>query len=384
MKKSVAVFLSVGFFVSCKTDRKTGQSDSIQARLEVVDSIQVDLMVSYLNLMDVRDETGEMLLLQNSSSVAYLLSPDGEILQKTDRPGDDPQAVGNEIFAAEFFEDGIALMGNGVIKTYDMQFNLRESFVIPYGHGGMVYSGYNHLQEATVDGEKFLTAFYGTQTDFPSHVLEYYKNFNVMDLVDTKTREFIPLGNLDENSRFLNGKAHNFLKPEYHTVDNMLYYAFTNDTILHKLDLRTREIIQTEPIPFDDFILFNGYTMGPPSIEEQSAPSDMRGIISKVFHVNGFDIITYTSGIKLHKMEEQGDPGLGRAAYRERLDRLNYKKYLILKNGKRLNTELRLPEKLLAVEIASGDGFLWASQNVDILEEEPDKVTLYKLQVLMK
>src|SRR5690554_3045010 len=63
-----------------------------------------------------------------------------------------------------------------------------------------------------------------------------------------------------------------FLKPEFHTVDSMLYYAFTNDTILHTMDLNMREIIRTTPIPFDEFILFNGYTMGPPSIAEQSDP----------------------------------------------------------------------------------------------------------------
>ena len=164
----------------------------------------------------------------------------------------------------------------------------------------------------------------------------------------------------------------------------MLYYAFTNDTVLHTMDLRTREIIKTTSIPFDEFILFNGYTMGPPSIEEQSAPADIRGSISKVFHINGLDIITYTSGMKLHKLEEQRDSSLGRAEYRQRLDRINYKKYLILKNGKRLNTAIKLPEKLLQVELASPDGFLWATQNVNILEEEPDEVTFYKLSVVME
>lgn len=384
MEKLFAVMLSLAFFSSCGTDRQSGQPAPLEARLEIVDSVQVDLMVSYPNLMDIRDKTGEMLVLQNSTPVAYLLSPDGKILKKMDRPGDDPEAVGNEILAAEFFEDGIALMGFRVIKTYDTDFNLRKTFKVPYGSGGMMFSGYNHLQEATVDGEKHLTAFYGAQTDFPSHTPQYYENFNVMDLVHTGTGEFIPLGKLQPDSRFLNGRAHYFLKPEFHTVDSVLYYAFTNDTILHTMDLRTPEIIQTTSIPFDEFILFNGYTMGPPSIEEQSVPSDIRGSVSKVFHINGLDIITYTSGIKLHKLKELRDPGLGRAEYSQRLDRVNYKKYLILKNGKRLNTTIKLPEKLLSVEVASSDGFLWATQNVDILEEEPDIVTFYKLQVVME
>lgn len=56
---------------------------------------------------------------------------------------------------------------------------LRKTIKVPYGPGGMIYSGYNHLQEATVDGEKYLTAFYGTQTDHPSHTPEHYVDFNV-------------------------------------------------------------------------------------------------------------------------------------------------------------------------------------------------------------
>ena len=210
MKKITAALLFITFFSSCSNDRKAGPPDSVEARLEIVDSIHVDLMVSYPSLMDIRDKTGEMLVLNNSSPLAYLLSPDGKILQTMDRPGDDPQAVGNEILAAEFFEEGIALMGNGVIKTYDMEFKLRNTFKIPYGHGGMIYSGYNHLQEATVDGKKYLTAFYGAQTDYPSHTPQYYENFNVMDLVLTETGEFIPLGKLQPGSRFLNGRAHYF------------------------------------------------------------------------------------------------------------------------------------------------------------------------------
>src|SRR5690606_21460590 len=126
-----------------------------------------------------------------------------------------------------------------VIKTYDAGFNLRKTFKVPYSHGGMMFSGFNHLQEATVDGEKYLTAFYGAQTDFPSHTPEYYEHFNVMDLVHTGTGEFIPLGKFQPNSRFLNGKAHYFLKPEFHALNGMVYYAFSNDTILHTMDLKT-------------------------------------------------------------------------------------------------------------------------------------------------
>jgi len=165
----------VSFFFKFLRDRQADRSTGfLEARLEIVDSIQVDLMVSYLTLMDIREKTGEMLVLKHSSPGAYVLSPEGRILHTMDRPEDDPQAVGNEILAAEFFEDGIALMGSRVIKTYDSAFNLRKTFKVPYGPGGMMFSGYNHLQEATVGGDKYLTAFYGAQTDFPSHTPEYY------------------------------------------------------------------------------------------------------------------------------------------------------------------------------------------------------------------
>lgn len=378
--KNTALWLCFVYLTcSCGSDKEVDNERSSDARLEIVDSIQVDLMVSYLTPMDIQDKKGLMLAIQNSPPIAYLIDPKGEIIREMNRPGDDPQAVGSQILSAEFFEDGIALMGRGVVKIYDIDFNLKETFKIPYGLKGMIYSGYNHLQEASIGGEKYLTSFVAAQTDYPNTIPEYYEDFNVLDLICPKTGEFKPLGDFHPESRFLNGKAFYFLRPVFHTSGDLVHYAFQNDTVLYTMDIKENKTIKKTKIPFDDFILFDGYTMGLPSMEEQTMQRDNPGEISSLFHLNGLDIITYTSGMKLQAIN---DLGRDRPDFREQVRRINHRKYLIMENGKRINKSLKLPEKALNIVLASSDGYLWAMQDVDSLEEEPDRITFYKIQIV--
>ena len=62
--------------------------------------------------------------------------------------------------------------------------------------------------------------------------------------------------------------------------------------------------------------------------------------------------------------------------------KIDYNKYLILKDGERVNANLRLPEKISYFDMADNEGYLWAHQNVNILDEEPDLITFYKLKVV--
>jgi hypothetical protein len=68
--------------------------------------------------------------------------------------------------------------------------------------------------------------------------------------------------------------------------------------------------------------------------------------------------------------------------FRQKVDNVNYTKHLIIKNGKRMNNELRLPEKISYIDLADNNGFLWAHQDISNLEEEPEFITFYKLKVV--
>ena len=387
------VFLLSIFLLSCQQENQDSEKIASNYELQIVDSVRIDLLSSGLNIVDVNDVTGNILGIQSDPPVAYILSPKGEILKTMDRDPNDPQAVGQYLLSGEFYEDGIALMGMMRVKTYDNEFNLRTSTKPHYNQSGMIYMGHNHLFEIKGDDHNRLVSYFGPQTELRSQVPEYYEEYNVVDVLDpylipegmttaANPDELVykPIGRLPEDSRYkLSGRAFYFMKPVIDVKDNMLYYAFRDDTSMFKVSLPSGELVEETRIPFDNFILFDGYTIGQAGFKEQTQPRDRSGRIEKVFSLGDFEVVVYYSGMKLSEVNEldRDSPD-----FRERLEKIDYKKHLILKNGLRMNKNLRLPDKVSYFDMADNEGFLWAHQDISNLEEEPDLITFYKLKVV--
>lgn len=394
-KQVICLLLIISIWSCDKEKGKTAEQSSEFYELAIVDSVQVELLTSGISIMDVQDKTGNLLAIQSSPPIAYLLSPTGKILKKMDRSGQDPQAVGDMILSAEFYEDGIALMGQMRIKTYDIDFNIRKSLIPTYDQSGMIYMGFNHLFEFDGPKNKQLVAFFGgPQTELHSSNKEYYKAYNIVDVVDpylmdeSLTREengknvFKPTGELTTASRYsLADKAFYFMKPLFDVKQSELIYAFKDDTTLFKRSLPTGEIISQYTIPFDKFILFQGLSLGKAGFSQQNQPRDRSGSIEKVYQMDDFHIIVYHSGMKMSEMQEFDGSS---PDYRSQLDKINFKKHLILKDGKKVNIGLKLPKKVSYFHLADNSGYLWASKDNTALEEEPEFVTFYKLKVIAK
>ena len=394
MKKVVVLSLFTGLFLAaCSGGESSSEaSGALNYELRIVDSVQVDILSNGLNILDVNDQTGELLAIQSEPPIAYRLSAKGEVLSTMKRPGDDPEAVGGLLLSGEFFEDGIALIGRRYIKTYDRNFSLEKSLRMPYVPDGMLYTGFNHLFEiSTEKGNQLISFSGGPQTEFTDRDKEFYQEYNLVDLVDPalvsnsnngfskeqNAELFKPIGRIEPGSRFLNGKAFYFLRHVFDVKNEKLIYAFEKDTILYELDLPTGKLNKATRIPFDEFILNDGFSLGAAGFKEQNKPRDTAGQIYRVFQTQGFTVIVYASGIKRSELmaipEDQRNT---------REWEINYKKHLILKDGERVNTDLRLPEKMSYFNMADSEGYLWAHQNLDLLDNEPDFITFYKLKVV--
>lgn len=390
---SLSIVLFSLLLSACGGSSKGKELTASNYKLEIVDSIQIDLMSQGLNIMDVHKRTGEILAIQSSPPIAYILDKEGKILKKMDKPGESPEGVGKYILSAEFYEEGVALMGVMRVKIYDSDFNLKISTKADYNQSGMIYLGRNHLYELEGSDHSRLVSFFGPQTEHTSSQKEYYPEFNVVDLLDPYLAQketlieeistsdiYKPIGKLAPDSRYLtSGKAFYFMKPVFDVKGSSMYYAFDDDTTLYELALPAGDIVNEISIPFDDFILFEGYSMGKAGFDEQMQPRDWAGKITNVFHVDGFDVVVYTSGIKRAKILEL-DPES--SDFREKTKRVNYVKYLVLKDGERLNVDLRIPEKVSSFDMADDDGYIWGHQNLSLLDEEPDLITFYKLKAV--
>src|SRR5690606_25708281 len=125
---------------------------------------------------------------------------------------------------------------------------------------------------------------------------------------------------------------------------------------------------------------YNRIKMVAIGMKAKNEPRDSPSRIYNLFYVDSLHIILYNPGIKLHVIEEiKATYGEEQAA--DRLDSLNGKKYMIMQAGKVVG-EGQLPAKMRDVILASPDGYLWASQDVDFLEQVPDQFILLTLRIV--
>lgn len=384
----LAVIISAFLISSCGGEKKdSGETIAVNYKLEIFDSLQFDILTQDLRVADVDTETGDMLVIQPSPPVAWVFDKSLKPLAKLDLPDDHPEGVGRFILSGTFFDDGIALMGHTVVNLYDREFGFRKSMRTNYKPTELLTLGAKNIFEfKDSNNTPMLVTYFGQpQTEIYFIMEEYYDEFNIVDVVnpdnykDPRDSVFMPLGELTPDSRFRNGKSFSFLQPRIDVKENKLYYAINHDTTLFIRNLPDGEIIDSYTIPFDKFILNEGREMGWAAVQRGGPPIDKAGGILSALHTGDFEVVAYQSGLKLSEMAEYDRTS---PDYYNLLNKADYKKYLILKNGQRMNTELKLNPKVSSLDWVDDEGVFYGRQNAQELEEEPEFYTIYKLKIV--
>lgn len=381
--KRFQAFAVLVVFLCCQ------QSLSQSYRLEVVDSVQVDILSNSVRIADVHRETGEILAIQTSPPKLWVLSSKGEVKSTWEKNGLGPNAIGSRLISAEFFEDGIAMMGSMKVKLFDRDFNLVKSTVPQYASSNVIYEGDNHLIAFEgPNGQELISYFGGPQTEFPPTSREFYSEFNIVDRLNpfgfkgetalARDSVYKPVGKLSEGSRYKNDRTYFMLKSVFDAKNTQLYYAINTDTVLYKLNLHTNTIENRYKIPFDEFFVNDGLSLGKGAYSEQSKPKDREGQIERVFSVSGMEVVIYRSGLALAEYQAV----VAGSDFLKTYHRKNPPKYLIVKNGERLNSELQPPKGIRTFDMADDFGYIWAQQNISLLDEEPELITFYKLKIV--
>jgi len=384
----IILCLSIFLLGSCSD---SGQDDSAKAvvqnyKLEVFDSLEFDILTSRLTVADVDPETGDMLVLQPNPPKYWLFDKELNVKAVLERPKDDPEGPGEHGLSATFYDDGIATLGWFKVAIYDREFNFKKAMLPNYPSVGLIMSAYKNIFDfQTPVGEHQLITYYGQpQSNLAPMSVDYYEKMNIVDLVkpaeskNLRDSVFYPFGGFTPDSRYLSGKYFSFLLPKYDVKENRIYYAFNSDTTLFVRSLPDGEILDSYTIPFDKHILSEGAEMG--SIGQRpTGPQDTPGFIESVFHHDEMDVIVYTSGLKI---SEKAAFDRSSPEYRQRVERANPKKYLIVKNGKRVNTPEQLDKRVFFLEYMDDNGIIYAMQDPRGLKEEPEKYTIYKLRIV--
>ena len=356
-------------------------------KLEVFDSLQFNLLTKDIWVADVNTQTGDILVIQPSPPVAWIYDKSLNAKTKLELPEDHPEGVGSFILSATFFDKDIALMGWRVVNIYDKEFNFKKSMRPHYGPTELLSLGKKNIYQFynKDDNPQLVTYFGQPQTELHGLLEAYYDEFNIVDIVNpamSKTPRdtvFKPLGELTPDSRFRSGRSFTSLQPRIDVSENLLFYALNVDTTLFVRSLPEGDIIESYSIPFDEFILNPGKQMGMAGATRSGGSFGHPGIIDEVFHTGEFDLIIYQSGLKrsvLDQFDRQSPD------YFDKTRKANYRKYLIVKNGERLNRDLRLNPKVSSIQFVDDDGVFYASQNLQALDKEPKKYTIYKLRIV--
>ncbi|WP_162340442.1 hypothetical protein [Cyclobacterium salsum] len=362
--------------ISCgPTTRDTAAVNSYT--LEIVDSVQVDFLGNP-QLIAVHSAKDLFIFHEYRQNKLILTDRKGELLSTFDHPSDAPTSYGNTACAATFVGDHIAVLGPQKLVIYDLDFNFIKSHQKPYAGKGMLYSGYDHLQKAEVNDEIYLVAFTGgPQHPAATNQEAYYTHFNTFDLIHTDTGGFTPITALHPKSRYFQGEAFNFIRPVFQVNEDLIQFVFATDTLFHTYDLsRQGNELSIEGIPFDQFILNPGYPLG--GREDYDKPKPTEGVIKGYFNINKKDLILYQSGLPLEDKPAQGTP---REVWNEINARLNPLKFLV-REAEGVYSKVGYCPPLFTITHVDEKNRLWARQNVEILDQEPEFFTFYQVALV--
>jgi len=386
MKPILLLLFCAVLFCSCESSENLSRDfpSTLFYSIQVTDSVEIPTMSAYGTVLSVHPVSNDILVhtSEGNQSILFHLTEHGDLIRRFVYPTEGPASAGSLLMSAEFWEDGYAIMGYGSIVVYDAQFEPLQRIPISQDLFGMIYEQANHMQTLRQGNENKLLIFYGQETPYNVTQQEFYDHFHMLSVVDVEEKRFQPYGFLHQESMFKQGRAFYFMRPFYQTSGEQTRVVMQRDTILYLFDASGKEVQRTK-IPFDDYIIFKGYTMGRAGLDEQEKPGDMPGNILTYLHVDGIDLIRYTSGLPLERVESiRGDDSKDQRELAQELRQANPYKILLMKDGQRISTDVQLPARVGNLSAADKNGTIWASQNVNALDEEPEFLTLYKLRIV--
>ena len=379
MKSVCYFFFSIILFLLSGIVEVQAQSALPSHELIIQDSISIDYLGD-LTLLSVHPDGNKLLFYSRINNEVILTDGQGKIIKIFKTPNDSLESVGTLVSAGTFFKDKIILLGQVKLGIYDQNLVYQDAIKIKYPSQGIVISGMHHLQPAKVNNKDLILSFSGyPQTHYAPNDPRFYNEYNTFDLLDLTSKTLTPIIPLHPKSRYKNGEAFYFIRPIYQVENNKVWFVFNTDINFYSADLNSpSSSFKSIKIPFDKFLLKPGHEMN--QKPDYGKNKDMEGTILDYFRMDSKHILFYKSGLEEYK---QPDLFRDREQVENQLDRLNPTKWIMVdESGKSM--EPKLASNKYNPQLVDSKGILWAVQNINILEEEPDQVTFYKLKLVQK
>ncbi|MCH7398847.1 hypothetical protein MM236_12655 [Belliella sp. DSM 107340] len=373
--------MSLFLVFSCSEKSKENNVNAEELTLIKEDSLQISYF-GILNLMDVHPESKKILLFDQQTRSLIVSDFDGTSPTEIINESDSPASYGSfPLGAGKFSEDGksFTVISNQGVYTYDLEGNLinggkHQEAEMP------AFSGRASAdQEFYWVGDRIITPT-GGRTAFDRNTKEFYENYLSLAWFDTLDRKVDLFMNLDEQSVFRNGKAHDLSHiKSLVTVDkNRIYYIQGIEPALNIHQIESPyEKIKRVNLEIDDYTFNQGedFEKADPRM---ISPDMFSGRIENLKVLENNILISFSPGVPELDQDKYDNLGWQTIMAKMKKD-YRYRMLIMDLEGRKLK-DLPIPYEYNARQWLVRDGFIWFLGEIN-LEEEEDFVKVYKVKL---
>lgn len=348
--------------------------------LAVVDSVFIPGN-GILTLLAVHPSQDLFLVMEGIMGEKLLLfDRKGKILAQHQKPKDAPDGYGGVCSGATFSGESVVVQGMQGIYEFDLRLNFKAKYPKKF-LGQTVISGGDNIAPAKIQGNEGLLVFTGlAKNEFPTNSPKHFEEFNSLEWLDFKTGELQPILPLLPSSYLAKAKASfDYYVTHFKVRGNRLTYAYQLEPSIYEVNLSSFDLKPSRKgLPIEGFILEKGYPFGSKKTPDERSP--LPGSIQGVYQAGELEMIVFTKGLTRDRFPVGIED---RYEFRKELNRRNPEFWILQTKTGEFTPEKKVGTKYKIVR-SDSKGRVWAIQNLDYLEYEPDGLLIYELKLLSK
>jgi len=309
MKYLAPLFLLMLFLYACGT--KEGQNSAEISNkwvtFEKLDSIRIDYLGNP-TVHDIDPVSRKLIFMEHkqSSEGIFLANFEGDIVNSFSKFGDKPDSYGKLMSTLRIRGDTtfIAYGYNGFM-TYDFSGKLLRrvkltDFQLPHFRRNAMGFGMEKL------GNRYVYPDQVEPEDISESDTRFYKEMDLMFLLNPASGNREPFIKLPENSLFRNGKHFymNAWEPIFTLEDDQMYVVFGSEPVIYVYSLnKPYSLISSIPIDLKDYRYFKG------SINNSVDHTMMftSGSVLNIKKIDGYFVIAYFPGYSIEDKEAESE-----------------------------------------------------------------------------
>ncbi|GAB2496768.1 hypothetical protein [Algoriphagus taiwanensis] len=344
-------------------------------QLVIVDSVLIQ-NTGILSLLAIHPTKDLFLIMEGVMGEKLLIyNRKGEVLDELKKPKDAPDGYGGVCSGATFSGDAIFVQGLQGIYEFDFQLNLKNKYPKPF-LGNTIMAAGDNIAHAKLQGNNGLLLFTGSaKNNHPKNSPLHFEEFNSLEWLDLQKKELKPILPLLPNSYLLQAKSSfNNYMTYFKVKGSRLIYCYNLEPSIYTANLSQNPIKPTRiPLPIKDFIYDKGYPFG--SQKEIEDRITLPGSIKGIYKADDMDLIVYNKGLEKDRFPEGVQD---RYELRKEVNRRNPEYWILYSKTGEFSEEKPIGSQYKIVR-SDANGRIWAIQNVDNLDLEPEGFIIYEL-----